>query len=136
MVCVFGQNKGISWKLVSNSPLNRQVKRKSLRTTSHDQDQEYYFLILGTFQCLFCKYPQLHYFIKWQQKTIEGKTFYRTLSLHMYGGGNMYLDRDMESSGSSDPFPKGTGCTLWFFRMPSSIKLICAFNNSPLKNNN
>ena len=41
-------------------------------------------------------------FIKWQQKTNVGQSPYRTLSLYIYGGGNNYLDRDMEKPGSSD----------------------------------
>ena len=50
---------------------------------------------------------------------------------HIYGGRNIYLDRDMEKPGSSDPFPKGKGCTPWFFRMSGGTKLNCAL----LKNN-
>ena len=120
-----------------SSLLNRQVKRKSLRTTSHDQDQEYYFFILGTFQCLFCKYPPLHYFIKWKQKTIVRKKLFigPFLCICMVEETCVWTEI-WKNSGSSDPFPKGTGCTLWFFRMPFSIKLICAFDNTPLKNNN
>ena len=40
------------------------------------------------------------------------------------------MDRDKEKPGSSDPFPKGTGCMPWFFRMSAGTKLNCAFNNS------
>ena len=50
-----------------------------------------------------------------------GQTFYITLSLHMYGGGNINLDKDMEKPGSSDHFPKGTGCKSWFFRMSTAL---------------
>ena len=46
----------------------------------------------------------------------------------------------MEKPGSFDHFPKGTGCTPWFFRLSADTKLNCAFNNSGLnskkKNNN
>ena len=35
------------------------------------------------------------------------KTLYRTLSLHIYGGGNIHLVRDMEKPGCSDHFYKG-----------------------------
>ena len=41
----------------------------------------------------------------------------------------------MKKSGSYDPFPKGTGCTPWFFRMSASTKLNCAFKNSSPNNN-
>ena len=41
----------------------------------------------------------------------------------------------MEKPVSSDPFPKGTGCTPWFFRMSAGTKLNCAFNNSAPNNN-
>ena len=41
----------------------------------------------------------------------------------------------MEKPGSSDSFPKGTGCTSWFFRMSAGTKLNCAFNNSAPNNN-
>ena len=40
-----------------------------------------------------------------------------------------------KKTGSSDPFPKGTGCTPWFFRMSAGTKLNCAFNNSSPNNN-
>ena len=30
---------------------------------------------------------------KWPQKTPARQTLYRTLSLHIYGGGKLYLDR-------------------------------------------
>ena len=79
---------------------------------------------------MFCKYPQLNKFIKWQLKTTAGQTLYRTLSLPIYGGGNIYLDRDMENPGRSDHFPEGTGCMSWFFIMSAGTKLKCAFNNS------
>ena len=95
-------------------------------------------MILEPFQCSFCKYPQLHYFIKWQQMTSAGQTLYRILCLHIYGGGNVYLDRDVEKPGSPAHLPKRTGCTLWFFRISAGTKLNCAFNNSGLnsKKNN
>ena len=115
------------WKILSTKQLR---KKKFLNTTWHDQDQEYNFFILGPFQCSFFKHPQLHSFIKWQQKTSAGQTLHRTLCLHIYGGGNMYLDRDMEKPGSSAHFPKGTGCTPWFFRISAGTKWNCAFNNS------
>ena len=67
-----------------------------------------------------------------EKNTTERQALYRTLSLHIYGGGNIYLDRYMEKPGSSDPFPKGTGCTPWFFRISADTKLNCAFNNSGL----
>ena len=38
----------------------------------------------------------------------------------------------MEKPGSFDHFPKGTGCTPWFFRISADTKLNCAFNNSGL----
>ena len=44
----------------------------------------------------------------------------------------MYLDIDMKKPGRSAHFPKGTGCTPWFFRMSAGTKLNCAFNNSSL----
>ena len=136
-MCVLAKIRYILKAGVKKNLWNRQVKSEPLRSTSNDQDKRYYFLFffvffLGTFNFLFCKYPQLHYFIKWQQKTTAGQTLFRTLSLHIYGGGNIYLDRDMENW-CFDPFPKGTGCTLWFYRMPPGIKLICTFNNSALK---
>ena len=83
-------------------------------------------MILGPFQCSFCKYPQIHKFIKWQQKTSAGQTLYRTLCLHIYGGGNVYLDRDMEKPGSSAHFPKRTGCMPWFFRMSAPIIIVAS----------
>ena len=84
---------------------------------------KYNFLILGPFQCSFCKYPL---------QTSKGKTLYSTLYFHIYGGGNIYLARDMEKPGSSAHFSKRTGCTPWFFRMSAGTKLSCAFNNSSL----
>ena len=50
--------------------------------------------------------------------------------MHIFGGGNIYLDKDMEKQGSSAHFPKRTGCTPWFFRMSAGTKINCAFNNS------
>ena len=43
-----------------NSPSNGSEKRKFTRVTTHDQDQEYYFMILRPSECSFCKYPKLH----------------------------------------------------------------------------
>ena len=37
-------------------------------------------------------------------------TLYKTLSLHIYGGGKIYSDTDIEKAGRSDHFPEGTGC--------------------------
>ena len=88
------------------------------------------FLILGPIQCSFCKYPKLYYFIKRQQKTYAGQTLYRTLCLYIYGGGHIYLDRDIEKPGICAHFSKRTGCTPWFFIMLASTKLNCAFNKS------
>ena len=45
--------------------------------------------------------PPTSLLIKWQQKTSAGQTLSRTLCLHIYGGGNVYLDRDMKNQGSS-----------------------------------
>ena len=42
---------------VINSPLNSSDKRKFPRTTSHEQDQEYKFLILGPFNFHFSSAP-------------------------------------------------------------------------------
>ena len=60
----------------------------------------------------------------WQQKTTAGQTLYRTISLHINGGGKIYLNIDMKKPGSFDHFPKGTGCTPWFFRISADTKLI------------
>ena len=38
----------------------------------------------------------------------------------------------MGKPGSFDHFPKGTGCTPWFFRISADTKLNWAFNNSGL----
>ena len=119
----------IWWK---KSLLKSSEEKKVPRTTWHDQDQEYNFLILGPFQCSLCKYPELHLFIKWQQKTTARETLYRTISLHIIGGGKNDLKRDMEKQGSFDHFPKGTGCTPWFFRISADTKLNWTFNNSGL----
>ena len=40
----------------------------------------------------------------------------------------------MEKPGSSDAFPKVTGCTPWFFRMSAGSELNCALNNSAPNN--
>ena len=47
--------------------------------------------------------------------------------MHIYGGGNIYVDRDMEEekTGSSDHFPKGTGCMSWF--CPNNNKNLAYF---------
>ena len=79
--------------------------------------------------------PQTSLIHKMATKDHCRETLYRILSLHIYGGGNIYLEKDMEKPGSSDPFPKGTGCTPWFFRMFAGTKLKCAFNNSSPYNN-
>ena len=71
---------------------------------------------------MFCKYHQLHYFIKCQQKTPAGQTLYGALLLDMYGGGTIYLDSDMDKSGRSDHFPEGRECTKWFFIMSAGTK--------------
>ena len=71
----------------------------------------------------------IHKMKKEKKKTFSGQTLYRTLCLHIYGGGNIYIDRDMEKQGSSAHFPRRTGCTPWFFRMLAGIKLNCTFNN-------
>ena len=42
-------------------------------------------------------------------KSPAGQTQYRTLSLNIYGGGNMYFDRDMGKPGRSGHFPEGRG---------------------------
>ena len=49
----------------------------------------------------------------------------------MYGGGNIYLDKDMEKTGSSDHFPKGTGCKSWFFRMSTALNWIAPLIIAP-----
>ena len=54
---------------------------------------------------------------KMTTKTSAGQTLYRTLCLYIHGGGNIYLDRDMEKAGNSAHFSKRTGCMPWFFRM-------------------
>ena len=74
--------------------------------------------------------PQTSLIHKWQQKTTAGQTLHSALSLHIYSGGNIYLDRGTEKPESSDPFSKRTGCTPWFFRMSAGTKLNCAFKNS------
>ena len=66
-------------------------------------------MILGPFKCLFPEYPQYHSFLKWQQKTTARQTRYRTISVHMYGGGNNNFDRDMEKPGRSGHFPEKDG---------------------------
>ena len=48
--------------------------------------------------------------MKLQQKTPAGQTIYRTLSLHIFGGGKVYLDSDIEKTRRSDHFPEKTGC--------------------------
>ena len=53
--------------------------------------------------------PQLHLFIKCQQKAPAGQTLYRNLSLHIYGRGKINLDSDMEKPGRSGHLPEGTG---------------------------
>ena len=40
--------------------------------------------------------PQLHYFIKWQQKTPAWENLYRTLSLHIYSGIQIFVEIDMK----------------------------------------
>ena len=40
----------------------------------------------------------------------------------------------MEKPESFDHFPKGAGCTPWFFGISANNKLNCAFNNSGLNN--
>ena len=87
----------------------------------------------GPYQCSFCKYPQLHLFIKWQQKTTARQNLYRTISLHINGGRKIYLNRDLEKPGSFDHFPKGEGCTPWFFRISADNKLNCALHDTGLK---
>ena len=57
-----------------------------------------------------------------------------TLSLHIYGGGNIYLNKDMKKPGRSEDFPQGTGCTSWFFIMSAGTKLNCAFKLSSANN--
>ena len=52
--------------------------------------------------------------------------------MHIYGGGNIYLDKDMEKPGSSAHVPKRTVCTPWFFRMSAGAKLNCALTKSGL----
>ena len=37
-----------------------------------------------------------------------GQTLHRILSLHIYGGGKIYLNRDMKKTGRSDYFPEET----------------------------
>ena len=69
-------------------------------------------------------------FHKCQQKTPAGQTFYGTISLHIYGGRQFFLNRDMKKEKSSDHFPQGTGCMSWFLRMSAGTKLKCAFNIS------
>ena len=63
---------------------------------------------------------------------VATKDHCRANSLHINGGGKIYLNRDMEKPGSFDHFPKGTGCTPWFFSIFANTKLNCAFNNSGL----
>ena len=60
------------------------------------------------------------------------QTFYRTLSLHIYDGGKVYL-RDMKNQKDLITFLKGHDVTSWFFRISASTKLKCAYNNSSPK---
>ena len=69
---------------------------------------------------------------KMAKKNTAGQTYYRTLFLHIYGGGYIYLERDMGKPGRSDHFPSGTGFTSGFFIMSAGTKLKCAFNNSSI----
>ena len=41
-------------------------------------------------------------------KTSAGQTRYRTLSLHIYGGGQLYLDKAMKKPRRFDRFPEET----------------------------
>ena len=56
----------------------------------------------------------------------------------MFGGGNIYLDREIEKPGSSaedrrtGQEDRRTGCTPWFYSMSASTKINCAFNNIDL----
>ena len=69
---------------------------------------------------------------KCKQKTPAGQTLYITLSLHIYGGGKLYFDKDMQNPGIFDHFPEETGWKSEFFRMSASNKLSVAFNNRAL----
>ena len=114
------------------SPLNCSEWRKLLKTTSHDQDQQK----IPDFRAILLF---VYYCIKWQPKTTAEQTLYRPLSSHIHGGGNIYLDRDMEKPGKFDHFPEGTGCTLWFFIMSAGTKLksaisLSSHNNEKKKN--
>ena len=79
---------------------------------------------------LFLQVPPTSLTHKRPTKNPAGQTLYRTLSLDIYGGGNIYLDRDMEKPGRSGHFPEGRGCKWWFFIMSAGTKLKCATNNS------
>ena len=63
---------------------------------------------------------------------VATKDHCRANSLHINGRGKIHLNRYMEKQGRFDYFPKGTGCTPWFFRISADTKLNCAFNNSSL----
>ena len=84
---------------------------------------------MGHFDVNFASTPN---FINSATNTTAWQTLYTTISLHIYGGGKVYLIRDMEKPGSIDPFPKRTGCTPWLFRIYADTKLNGAFNNSRL----
>ena len=53
---------------------------------------------------------------------LAGQTLYRTLSLDIYGRGNIYLTSDMEKPVRFVDFPKGTGCKLCKLCSPMSKK--------------
>ena len=67
--------------------------------------------------------------------TVSCKASYRSLSLHIYGGGKLNLNSDMEKSERSDHFPEGTELTPWFFIMSAGTKFKCALKLSSPRSN-
>ena len=123
LFCVcFWQNFARSWKMVLLSQLRQLIIIKMKKNTSW----------LREIKRMFCKYHQLHLFIKCQQKTPTGQTLYRTLSLHIYSGWKIYLNSDRAKSGRSNHFSERTECTSWFFRLSVDTKLNCPLKLSSL----
>ena len=66
--------------------------------------------------------PPTSFIHKMAPKEHAGQILYRTLSLNIYGGGNICLDRDMEKPERSHHFPERSGCPSWFFIMSAGTK--------------
>ena len=116
----YGLVMKVFWRYFHKGSVTKWMNYKGVcRTTPcYTGSVKYKFLILGHFECPFCKYHLLHYFMKWQQITPAGLALFRSLSWHSYGGEKNYVGQRYVKKKHEDQitFLKGKNIVLHFVR--------------------